>query len=148
MYIFAVENKIQSRGMVIKIEKTYESEFDMYYAFISLYNVVEQWGLTETQLNILVYLIRLGYKKSTKEVICKNLKISEKSLTTNLSYLRTGRVGKKKIKQLLKTSDRNQNITLLTTELRDIKKIIESEDDNKAFYINFGDSDITKKITT
>lgn len=134
--------------MVIKIDKTYESEFDMYYAFISLYNVVEQWGLTETQLNILVYLIRLGYTKSTKEIICKNLKISEKSLTTNLSYLRTGRVGKKKIKQLLKTSDKNMNVTLLTTELKDIKKIIESTDEKKAFYINFGNSDITKKITT
>lgn len=46
--------------------------------------------------------------KTTKEIICKNLKISEKSLTTNLSYLRQGKIGKRKIK-LLKTSTNNMN---------------------------------------
>lgn len=132
--------------MLIKINKKYESEFDLYYAFISLYNVIENWGLTDTQINILVYLIRFGYSKKTKDVICKKLKITEKSLTTNLSYLRRGKVGKKKIKQLLRTSPNNMNITLLNQELKDIQKIIESEDYNKAFYINFGDSDYSKKM--
>ena len=139
---------VKRKLMLIKINKKYESEFDLYYAFISLYNVIEQWGLTETQINIIVYLIRFGYSKDTKAVICKNLKISDKSLTTNLSYLRQGKVGKKKIKKLLKTSTNNQNITLLNTELKDIKRIIESDDVKKAFYINFGESDITQKIAT
>lgn len=132
--------------MLIKINKKYESEFDLYYAFISLYNVIENWGLTNTQINILVYLIRFGYSKKTKIVICKKLKITEKSLTTNLSYLRRGTVGKKKIKQLLRTSPSNMNVTLLNPELKDIQKIIESDDVNKAFYINFGDSEYSKKM--
>ena len=132
--------------MLIKVNKQYESEFDLYYAFISLYNVIEKWGLTETQINILVYLIRFGYSKETKEVICNKLKITHKSLTTNLSYLRQGKVGNKKIKKLLKTSSNNMNVTLLNTELKDIKKTIESDDAVKAFYINFGNSSAQNKI--
>ncbi len=132
--------------MVIKLDKKYDSEFNMYYALISMYNVIEQWGLTETQINILIYLIRFGYSKDTKEIICKKLKISEKSLTTNLSYLRQGKVGKRKIKKLLETSQTNMNVTLLKTELKDIKQFIESKDKLKAIYIKF-DDDNSKKIT-
>ena len=88
--------------MIIPISKKYDTEFDLYYSLISLYNTVEQWGLTQTQIKILIYLIRHDYNKTTKEIICKNLKISEKSLTTNLSYLRQGKIGKRKIKKLLK----------------------------------------------
>lgn len=134
--------------MVVKIDKKYNTEFDLYYTLISMQNVVEKWGLTETQINILIYLIRFGYSKDTKETICKNLNISEKSLTTNLSYLRTGKIGKRKIKKLLETSDRNQNITLLTTELKDIKKFIDSEDYFKAFYIKFETDDNFQEITS
>jgi hypothetical protein len=132
--------------VVIKLDKKYDSEFNMYYALISMYNVIEQWGLTETQINILIYLIRFGYSKDTKEIICKKLKISEKSLTTNLSYLRQGKVGKRKIKKLLETSQTNMNVTLLKTELKDIKQFIESKDKLKAIYIKF-DDDNSKKIT-
>ena len=113
--------------MIIPISKKYDTEFDLYYSLISLYNTVEQWGLTQTQ-------------------ICKNLKISEKSLTTNLSYLRQGKIGKRKIKKLLKTSTNNMNITLLSTELNDIKKLIESKDNVKSFIIDFGEEKFINKI--
>ena len=132
--------------MVIPIAKNYDSEFDLYYSLIALYNVVEKWGLTETQMNILVYLIRFGYSKNTKEIICEKLKISDKSLTTNLSYLRQGKVGKKKIKKLLKTSQNNMNITLLNTELKDIKKLVESRDTVKSFVIDFGEEGFLLKV--
>lgn len=134
--------------MVIPIKKKYYSETDLYYAMISLYNTVEQWGLTETQIKILIYIIRFDYSKKTKDLICEKLNITLKSLTTNLSYLRQGRVGKKKIKKLLKTSQNNMNITLLSVELKDIKRMIESDEEQKAIYIDFGNNDITKKITT
>lgn len=134
--------------MVIPISKKYESEFDLYYALISLYNVIEKWGLTETQMNILVYLIRFGYSKKTKDVICEKLGITDKSLTTNLSYMRQGRVGKKKIKKLLKTSQNNMNVTLLSTELNDIKKLIESEDTIKTFIIDFGEESFLNKLAS
>lgn len=132
--------------MVIPIVKKYESEFELYYALIALYNVIEKWGLTETQINILVYLIRFGYSKNTKEIICEKLNISDKSLTTNLSYLRQGRVGKKKIKKLLKTSQNNMNITLLNTELKDIKKLVEGEDTVKSFIVDFGEENFLTKV--
>ena len=107
---------------------------------------MEQWGLTQTQIKILIYLIRHDYSKKTKEIICKNLKISEKSLTTNLSYLRQGKIGKRKIKKLLKTSSNNMNITLLSTELNDIKTLIESKDGVKSFIIDFGENKFLDKI--
>ena len=132
--------------MIIPISKKYDTEFDLYYSLISLYNTVEQWGLTQTQIKILIYLIRHDYNKTTKEIICKNLKISEKSLTTNLSYLRQGKIGKRKIKKLLKTSTNNMNITLLSTELNDIKKLIESKDHVKSFIIDFGEEKFINKI--
>ena len=85
---------------------------------------MKEWGLSPTQINILVYLIRLGFNNDTKDIICKNLNISQSSLSTNLSYLRQGRVGKKKIKKLLDTSTLNMNVTLLKQELIDIQDII------------------------
>ena len=84
--------------------------------------------------------------KNTKEIICEKLKISDKSLTTNLSYLRQGKVGKKKIKKLLKTSQNNMNITLLNTELKDIKKLVESKDTVKSFVIDFGEEGFLLKV--
>lgn len=132
--------------MVLPIVKKYDSEFDLYYTLISLYNVIEKWGLTETQIHIIIYLIRFGYSKDTKEIICRKTGISEKSLTTNLSYLRQGRVGKRKIKKLLETSKRNHNITLLKTELNDIKKLIESNEENKIYYIKFVTDDNIERI--
>lgn len=133
--------------MVVKLDKRFDSEFEVYYTLISMYNVIEKWGLTETQIKILIYLIRFGYSKETKEIICEKLNISDSSLTTNLSYLRQGRIGKKKIKKLLETSQNNMNITLLKTELNDIKMFIESKDNFKAFYIKFEEDDNTQKIT-
>jgi hypothetical protein len=133
--------------VVVKLDKKFDSEFDVYYTLISMYNVIEKWGLTETQIKILIYLIRFGYSKKTKEIICEKLNISDSSLTTNLSYLRQGKIGKKKIKKLLETSQNNMNITLLKTELNDIKKFIDSKDKFKAFYIRFDEDDDTQKIT-
>ncbi|MDR1019008.1 MAG: hypothetical protein LBM02_09960 [Lachnospiraceae bacterium] len=122
---------------IIKIDKEYTSEHELYYKMISIHNVVEGWGLTPTQINILVYLIRLGISKDTKDIICKNLKISEPSLNTNLSYLRQGKVGNKRIKKLLEISENNNNITLLKQELKDIKDII--EEGKKQIMIKFMD---------
>lgn len=119
-----VSNMSENKNFIIQLEKEYNSEHELYFKMISIHNVVEDWGLTPTQINILVYLIRLGFSKETKEIICKNLKISPSSLSTNLSYLRQGKVGSKKIKKLLETSNNNQNITLIKQELKDVKDII------------------------
>ena len=83
-----VSNMSENKNFIIQLEKEYTSEHELYFKMISIHNVVEDWGLTPTQINILVYLIRLGFSKETKVIICKNLKISESSLSTNLSYLR------------------------------------------------------------
>ena len=119
-----VSNMSENKNFIIQLEKEYTSEHELYFKMISIHNVVEDWGLTPTQINILVYLIRLGFSKETKAIICKNLKISKSSLSTNLSYLRQGKVGNKKIKKLLETSNNNQNITLIKQELKDVKDII------------------------
>lgn len=119
-----VPNMSENKNFIIQLEKEYTSEHELYFKMISIHNVVEDWGLTPTQINILVYLIRLGFSKETKTIICKNLKISESSLSTNLSYLRQGKVGNKKIKKLLETSNNNENITLIKQELKDVKDII------------------------
>lgn len=119
-----VSNMSENKNFIIRLDKEYTSEHELYFKMISIHNVVEDWGLTPTQINILVYLIRLGFSKETKEIICKNLKISESSLSTNLSYLRQGKVGNKKIKKLLETSNNNQNITLIKQELKDVRDII------------------------
>lgn len=132
--------------MLIPISRNYESEFDLYYALIAINNVAHQWGLTETQMKILVYLIRFGYSKKTKDIICEKLDITEKSLTTNLSYMRQGRVGKKKIKKLLKTSPNNTNVTLLNVELRDIKEMVESKDATRSVVVDFGDESLPDKL--
>lgn len=115
-------------GIILKEECA--SEHEIYYKMIAVHNVVKEWGLTPTQINILVYLMRLGYSDTTKNIICKKLKISKPSLSTNLSYLRTGKVGNKRIAKLIKTSDKNMNITVLTPELKDIQKIIQLKKTN------------------
>lgn len=122
IFVLVMENK---RNFAILLEKEYDSIHELYFKMISIHNVVQDWGLTPTQINILVYLIRLGYSKETRKIICENLNITTSSLSTNLSYLRNGKVGDKKIKKLLETSGSNMNITLLKQELKDIKEIIE-----------------------
>ena len=134
IFVPTMESK---NNFIISLNKEYDSEHELYFKMISIHNVVEDWGLTPTQINILVYLIRLGYSNETKEIICKNLKISESSLSTNLSYLRQGKVGKKRIKKLLETSNNNQNITLIKQELRDIRNIITNG--NKQIIVKFTD---------
>ena len=119
-----VSNMSENKNFIIQLEKEYTSEHELYFKMISIHNVVEDWGLTPTQINILVYLIRLGFSKETKVIICKNLKISESSLSTNLSYLTKKKKENKKIKKLLETSNNNQNITLIKQELKDVKDII------------------------
>lgn len=111
----------------MKISDNYKSEHDLYYKIISVYNVIEEWGLTETQINIIIYLIRHGFNTKTKQIICHNTGISPGSLNTNLSYLRQGRVGKKAIGRLLELSERNNNITLLHPRLLYIKELVESD---------------------
>lgn len=119
--------KISERLLKKKIDitKDYKSEEELYFKCISLYDIVYDWNLSDTQIWILVYLIRYKYSKETRDIICKNLKISKSSLNTNLSYLRTGNVGGKKIKKILSIDSRNNNITLLDQKLLDIKTMVE-----------------------
>jgi len=119
----------------IHLKHTFVAQHELYFKMIALHNIVKDWGLSPTQMNIIVYLIRHGYSKETKEIICKNLKITESSLSTNLSYLRKGKVGKKQIKKLLDTSYKNTNITLLSQELIDIKEMV--EEGSKNVFIQF-----------
>lgn len=123
--------------MVFKIINKYDSESELCLRLIKFYNIVDDWGLTDTQINILVYLIRFGWSNKTKAIIIDRLKISDNSLTTNISYMRRGRVGDRKIKKLLLTSSKNRNITTLGKELSDIKKFVESTEENKSLYIRF-----------
>lgn len=123
--------------ILIHLKKDYSSEHELYFKMISIHNVVQDWGLTITQINILIYLIRFGFTKETKELICNKLKISKSSLSTNLSYLRQGKVGNKKIKKLLETSQQNMNITLLKQELKDVKNLIDKG--NNKIFVEFKD---------
>lgn len=123
--------------MVLKIDKKYESEFELYYTLLSVHNVVLKWGLSETQIQILIHILRFGYSKQTKEIIKKNLGITENSLITNLSYLRQGKVGNRNVKKLLEVSPNNINITLLTQDLKNIKSLIETKDGNRGLYFQF-----------
>lgn len=111
----------------MRLEDKYKSEHELYYKIISVYNVVEVWGLTDTQINIIIYLIRHGYSRNTKQIICHNTGISPSSLNTNLSYLRQGKVGRKTIGRLLELSERNNNITLLHPKLQHIKQLVDSD---------------------
>lgn len=125
----------------IYLKHTFVSQHELYFKMIALHNIVKDWGLSPTQINIIVYLIRHGYSKETKEIICKNLKITESSLSTNLSYLRKGKVGKKQIKKLLDTSYKNTNVTLLSQELIDIKEMVEVG--SKNVFIQFLENAVT-----
>ena len=53
----------------MRLEDKYKSEHELYYKIISVYNVVEEWGLTDTQINIIIYLIRHRYSRNTKQII-------------------------------------------------------------------------------
>lgn len=122
----------------IHLKHTFVSQHELYYKMIALYNITKDWGLSPTQINIIVYLIRHGYSQETKDIICENLKITESSLSTNLSYLRKGKVGKKQIKKLLDTSYKNTNVTLLSQELIDIRDMV--NEGNKNIFIQFLDN--------
>lgn len=117
---------MDNKKFTIYLDKEYDSEHELYYKMISIHNVVEDWGLSSTHINIIVYLIRYGFSKDTRKIICKNLKITQSSLSTTLSHLRQGKVGTKTIKKLLETSTQNMNVTLLKQELIDIRDIIEA----------------------
>ena len=47
----------------IDIRKDYKSEEELYFKCISLYDIVYDWNLSDTQIWILVYLIRYKYSK-------------------------------------------------------------------------------------
>lgn len=136
----------ENKKFTIHLKQDYDSIPELYFKMISLHNVTKDWGLAPTQIHIIVYLIRFGYSQETKEIICKNLKITESSLSTNLSYLRTGKVGKKTIQKLLDTSYKNTNVTLLSQELLDIKDMIENG--NKNIFISFSESKRTENGAT
>lgn len=123
--------------MVIKARKEYKSEHDLLTILLWAHNLLNDWGITETQIEILTYLIRYGYSKKTKEIICKNVGITPTSLNTNLSYLRQGKMGKKKIPKLLELHPTNINLTTTVPELDKIKDFVESKDKNKIFYFEF-----------
>lgn len=125
LIIFKVYNKFTDGVYKISINKSYNSEEELYFKMIALHNIIYDWGLSSTQIWILVYLMRYKYNNDTKKIISENLNITMKSLSTNLSYMRTGNVNKKKIKKLLKIDNKNMNVTIIGDELKDIIKIIE-----------------------
>lgn len=128
--------------MVLKIEKKYESEADLCRKLLNTYNTIGEWGLTSTQIEILVYIIRFGYNSETRDIICKSVNITPESLTSCVSYMRKGRVGKRKIKKVLMTSSQNKTVTKLCQELLDIKEYVYSKDSFKALYLRFIDDSV------
>lgn len=133
--------------MVIKIEKKYESEADLCRKLLNAYNTIGEWGLTSTQIEILVYIIRFGYNSETREMICNSVNITPESLTSCVSYMRKGRIGKRKIKKVLITSSQNKTVTKLCQELLDIKEYVASKDSFKALYLRFIDDSVELKDT-
>lgn len=123
--------------MVLKINNDYDSEAELCLKIINFYNIIDGWGLTDTMMNILVYVVRFGWNTKTKDIIKDKLKLTENSITTNISYMRRGRVGNKDIKKLLDISSSNRNVTVLRKELKDIKKLVESPESFKALYVKF-----------
>lgn len=124
-------------NLILKLENKCSSENELYFKLISIHNVVNDWGLTYTQINILVYLIRFGYSEETKKIICKEFKISRQSLNVNLSYLRRGKMGKKRIQKLIESSIYNKNNSLLKRELKDIDAVVKNG--SKKLFIVFED---------
>lgn len=125
--------------MVLRLEKKFDSEVDLCRRLIFMHNVLEDWGLTPTQVEILVFIIRFGYSTKTRDIISEKVGISSDSLTSNVSYMRKGKMGNRKIKKVLLTGNRNQSKTFLCPELKDIKHIVESDEDFRAFYVRFKD---------
>lgn len=113
-------------GNELNMNVQYSSEHELYGKVLNIINVIDDWCLSSTQIQILVYIIRLGFNKESKARICSDLGISFSSLNTNLTYLRKGKAGSKIIKKLLRTSDSNENITLINDELVMLKKLVSS----------------------
>lgn len=123
--------------MIMNIKKSIDSSFELYCNVLLINNVVRNWGISDTHVKILAYLMIHGYNKITFDLICSELNMSEKSLRTNMSYLRTGRIGSKRTMPLLQISKYHHNISELSEELLIIKKFVESGDELKACTITF-----------
>lgn len=111
---------------VLPLNILYETDEDLYFKLIKLHSVALNWNLSDKQIIILTYLIRFGYSKDVLNIISEETGLTRGSLSVHLSNLRKGRVGKKKIKKLIETHKTNINITVLTTELKDIKRMVEN----------------------
>jgi len=123
--------------MIIKSERVVSNYHDFYEDILRLHNDVEGWRITDLQIQILVYLLRFGYSRYTKDLIKERLGVTENVLKSNLSYLRKGRIGKRKIKKLLITNDDNNHVSDLSPELLKIKEFVESEGDSKIVYFKY-----------
>lgn len=112
----------------LPLKINYSTEEELYFKLIKIHNVAEGWNLSDTHIKILTYLLRFGYNENTLKIICKELPLTRGSLKVHLSNLRKGKVGKKKIEKLMDIHKTNNNISIVSTQLKDIKKMI--EDDN------------------
>lgn len=126
---------------LLKLDVNYDSEHELYFKLIQIHNMVFEWGLTPTQIHIIIYLIRYGYNNDTKNLIVEKLNITIKSLNTNLSYLRRGRIGNKKVKKLLKISEYNNNVTVLLPEIKNIIYIVKNNH-RKLMALDFKANDV------
>ena len=123
-----------SEQQFLPLKLNYSTDEELYFKLIKIHNVSEGWNLSDTHIKILTYLIRFGYNKSTLSTICDEVCLTRGSLSAHLSNLRQGKVGKKNIRKLIEIHKTNNNITILSTELKDIKKMV--EDNNIIMFIN------------
>ena len=123
-----------SKQQFLPLKLNYSTDEELYFKLIKIHNVSEGWNLSDTHIKILTYLIRFGYNKTTLGTISEELGLTRGSLSAHLSNLRQGKVGKKNIKKLIEIHKTNNNITIISTELKDIKRIVENN--NIVMFIN------------
>lgn len=117
----------------LPLKLNYSTDEELYFKLIKIHNVSEGWNLSDTHIKILTYLIRFGYNKNTLKMISDDIGLTKGSLSSHLSNLRQGKVGKKSIKKLISIHKTNNNITILSTELKDIKRMV--EDNNIIMFV-------------
>lgn len=117
-----------SQKQFLPLKLNYSTDEELYFKLIKIHSVSEGWNLSDTHIKILTYLIRFGYNKVTLKTICDDVGLTKGSLSAHLSNLRQGKVGKKTIRKLIEIHRTNNNITILSTELKDIKRMVEDND--------------------
>lgn len=113
---------------ILPLTLTYSTDEELYFKLIKIHSVSANWNLSDTHIKILTYFIRFGYNKSTIKMICDEVGLTRGSLGVHLSNLRKGKVGRKEIKKLIELHKTNTNISVISTELKDIQKLVTDND--------------------